>query len=442
MKKIVFFLILAIGTVVGHSQPARHVLLVSIDGFRPDFYQDKSWPAPNLQKLKAAGVYATGVRSVFPSVTYPSHTTLVTGAFPARHGIYYNAPYRAKKGQWYWEESYIRVPTLWDAVRQAGLTSGAVMWPVTVGAPIDYNFPVRRADNDETSNQLEITRPLVTPAGLLDEIEKKETGPLTVADFDGNHAIDKTIGKMAAYILKTYQPNLMAVHFITVDHMEHAHGRDAVEVRHAVALVDSMIGVLLKTLKEAGLKKNTAVIITGDHGFVNSTHTFSPNVLLQQHGLLTADGGPASFHPAGGSAFLYLKDKGDTATLSKVKAILQALPAEQKAAFQVVDRAELDRVGANPDVALALAMQDGYVANNEAKGELVRMKKGGGNHGYFPDFNAINTGFLAIGAGIGKPNQVGDMGIQDIAPLVGKLLNLPFRAPDGVLVPGILKPGN
>ena len=133
-----------------YSQHDRYVVLISIDGFRPDFYLDKKWSAPNLRLMMKNGTSAKGVRSVFPSVTYPSHTTIITGAYPAKHGIYYNAPVDGKKGQWYWEESYIKVPTLWDAVHDAGLSSGSVMWPVTVGAPIDYNFPVKRADDDES----------------------------------------------------------------------------------------------------------------------------------------------------------------------------------------------------------------------------------------------------------------------------------------------------
>lgn len=438
MKHLYILVCFALLYFAANSQQAKHVVLISIDGFRPDFYLNKSWPAPNLQKLKEEGVYAKGVRSVFPSVTYPSHTTIVTGAYPARHGVYYNAPRGGKKGQWYWEESYIKVPTLWDAVQQAGLTSGAVMWPVTVGAPINYNFPVRRADNDETANQLEITLPLVTPKGLISEIEQ-ETGTLSEKDFNTKNQIDVTIGKMGAYILKMYKPNLMALHFVTVDHAEHAHGREGDDVRKAVALVDSMIGVVIKTIKDAGLEKSTAIIIAGDHGFVNTTHTFSPNVLLEQNGLFLKNGGVASFHGVGGSAFLYLKNKNDQQTVKKVKAILNALPDEQKV-FRIVDRAELDKIGANPEVALALAMKKGYVVSGDAKGSLIRARKnGGGNHGYFPDFDEINTGFIAIGSGIGQHHQIELMGIKDIAPLISKLLNLSFQAPDGVLVPGILK---
>lgn len=437
MKRTCVIIMMVLCTSKTYSQQAKHVVLISIDGFRPDFYLNKSWNAPNLQRLKEQGVYAKGVRSVFPSVTYPSHTTIVTGALPARHGIYYNVPYGAKKGEWYWEESYIKVPTLWDAVKEAGLTSGSVMWPVTVGAPINYNFPVRRADDDENANQLEVTIPYVTPQGLIDEIQKNATGKLTPADFNTNNTIDVTIGKMASYIIKTYRPALMAMHFVTVDHTQHAYGREGKEVIKAVALVDSMIGVVLKTIKDAGLQNSTAVIITGDHGFVNSLTTFSPNILLEQQGLLLNK--TARFNGVGGAAFLYLKDKDDLATLEKVKTLLNTLSDDQKKLFRIVDRSELDKIGANPEVAIGLAMTKGVVVNNNSKGELTGIKKKGGSHGYFPDFDEINTGFIATGAGIGKHKEISNMGIKDIAPLIAKLLKLSFKSPDGVLIPKILK---
>lgn len=435
-----FFLLLPLSclTLFATTQPAKHVILISIDGFRPDFYLDKTWPAPNLQRLMQTGVYAREARSVFPSVTYPSHTSIVTGAYPGKHGVYYNAPRGAKKGQWYWEESYIKVPTLWDAVKAAGLKSGAVMWPVTVGAPITYNFPVRRADNDESSNQLEITRPFVTPANLLTEMEKVGA-PFTVADFDANHTIDFTIARMGSYIFKTYEPALLALHFVTLDHAEHENGREGEIIRSTIASIDSMVGVVWQTVKTSGLEKQTAIIVTGDHGFVDNTNTFSPNVLLAQAGLITTDESLASFQGVGGSAFLYLKNKGDEATLQKVKDLLDALPADQKV-FRIVDRKEMDSVGANPEPALALAMNKGYIALGDSKGKLMGVRRKGGNHGYYPDFHEISTGFIAAGAGIGPHAEIKMMGIKDVAPLVARLLNLSFKAPDGVLVPGILKP--
>lgn len=439
MKRIYFTIFLC--ALLGFSvfgQAAKHVILISIDGFRPDFYTDEIYQAPNMKKLLKQGVYAKGVNSVFPSVTYPSHTTLVTGALPAHHGVYYNAPYGAKPGQWYWEESYIKTSTLWDAVRESGLKSGAVMWPVTVGAPIDYNFPVRRADNDENSDQLSVTKPFVTPTNLIDQIETV-TGKLKKTDFNTNITIDQTIGKMANYIISSYKPNLMAMHFVTIDHVQHDHGRDAIQVKKAVAMVDSIIGSVIKTVQLAGLTNSTSIIVTGDHGFVDTDISLAPNTWLAADGLLSKTDWKAQFQSTGGSAFLYLKDKNDIKTLSKVKNILANLPENQKKLFQIIDRHQMDKVGANPEVALALTMSKGVAANNDFEGETVKTKKKSGTHGNFPNFPDIQTGFIASGAGISQGAVILEMGIQDIAPLIAKLLGLDFKAADGKLTSGIIK---
>src|SRR5690606_7637651 len=141
-----------------------------------------------------------------------------------------------------------------------------------------------------------------------------------------------------------------AIHFLSVDHTEHAYGRNARQVKKAVALVDSLIGTVLQTIEKAGMKENTAIIITGDHGMVDNGTAFAPNVCLAQNGLISA----AEFRPSGGSAFLYLHQKDDQATLNKVKKALAALPESQKKLFRIIDRKELDKLGANPEVALAL----------------------------------------------------------------------------------------
>jgi predicted AlkP superfamily pyrophosphatase or phosphodiesterase len=419
-------------------QEAKHVVLISIDGFRPEFYLDDSWPAPNLRKLVSGGASANGVRTVVPSVTYPSHTTLVTGALPARHGVYYNSPRNATHGQWYWEESHIQTATLWDAVKRSGLTSGAIMWPVTVGAPIDYNFPVRRPNNDEDGDQLSVTRPLVTPPNLLQEIEQSEKRKFKRSDLNHEN-MDKTIGMMANHILTRHKPHLMAIHFLSMDHAGHEYGREGAHVREALVLVDSLIGAVVSTIGKTGMKENTTLIITGDHGMVDRTSGLAPNVWLAKHGLLKGDDWSAKFHPAGGAAFLYLRNKNDQATLLKVNEMLEHLPASERKLFRVVNRKELDAMGADPEPVLALAFSKGVVFNNAEDGEAVRSVKAGGTHGYFADFPDIMTGFIASGAGIRPGARVEQIGIEDIAPLVAHLLGLNFQARDGKLQHQILK---
>src|SRR6186713_415752 len=115
-----FFTVLILGgnayTQQAEATLAEHVVLITIDGFRPDFYLEPAWHTPNLRALMADGFHAKGVNSVFPSMTYPSHTTIVTGVQPLKHGIYYNGMYgpNGPSGKIYWNNSQIKVPTVWS----------------------------------------------------------------------------------------------------------------------------------------------------------------------------------------------------------------------------------------------------------------------------------------------------------------------------------------
>lgn len=428
----------------GSSTPrlSKYVVLISIDGLRPDFYLESSWPTPNLRFMKENGVYAEGVRGVFPTVTYPSHTTIITGAMPAKHGIYYNTIFSdsGSTNTWFREEKLIKTETLWDAVHQAGLTSACLSWPVSVGAPVDYNVP-ESWENDR--NGTVSINPNVSPAGLFEEIQQQATGKLSYSQMNLNNlAIDENLSRMASYLLKKYKPNFTTVHIVCVDHAEHGTGRSGVEVDKALASADHAVSNILEAVQAAGIADSTTIIVTGDHGFVDINTSFSPNVLLAKNGLLgTGKDGKtwkAMFHSSGGSAFLHLKDKKDLKTLARVQAIIDSLPASVRKLFRVVDRREMDLIGADPNAALALAAVEGVSMGGSSAGDLVRAGRGG-THGFFPDFKHIQTGFIAYGAGINSGTVVPEMGLEDIAPVISRLLGLSFEAPDGILRPGILK---
>src|SRR5712692_7023075 len=132
------------------AQPRRdtHVIMISIDGLVPDYYLEPArlgLKVPNLVKMKLGGAYAEGVEGIFPTVTYPAHTTMITGVRPAVHGIVQNrifeAPTDPQTREWYWYADAIKTETLWSMAKKAGLVTATVGWPVTVGANIDYNVP-------------------------------------------------------------------------------------------------------------------------------------------------------------------------------------------------------------------------------------------------------------------------------------------------------------
>jgi predicted AlkP superfamily pyrophosphatase or phosphodiesterase len=196
----------------------------------------------------------------------------------------------------------------------------------------------------------------------------------------------------------------------------------------------------MESVEKAGITETTTIIVTGDHGFVDIHSQIAPNVLLTKAGLLDPKNKAAwkaYFHSSGGSSFLHLKDKNDKQTLAKVKEILAALPVADKKLFRIVDRAELDVVGSDPNAALALAPIQGISFSSSVEGELIKPAKGG-THGYFPDFKEIQTGFVAFGKGINKGVTIPEMGLEDIAPLIAKLLKMDFPSADGMLYPGLL----
>ena len=112
------------------------VVLISIDGMRPDYITTHACPNafPTLQGFLTEGTYAEGVIGVLPTITYPSHTTLITGVEPARHGIWGNTtfdPESTNQSGWYWYAEDIKADTLWDAAARKGLVTASVGWPVT-----------------------------------------------------------------------------------------------------------------------------------------------------------------------------------------------------------------------------------------------------------------------------------------------------------------------
>lgn len=445
MKKISFILFFLLTTGIlsaqkpnqdGEHEQKEHVILISIDGFRPEFYLDQRFPAPNLQEMAKEGAHARYVRGVFPSVTYPSHTTIITGAKPARHGILYNSPFEegGQTGKWYWNFEEIKVPTLWERVKENGGTSASLFWPVTVGAPITYNIP-EYWDLDRSIDVFDATRAHVTPEGFLDEIFENATGKLTYENFNGDGLNrEARVAYMTGYILGKYKPTFMTIHLISTDHFQHEEGRESPKVMKAVAAVDYAVGQILESVQKHGLMDNTTIIITGDHGFVDINKKINPNVWLVEAGLQkegkTRGNWKAAFHTSGASAFLILKDSTDRKTIARVRKILNDLPQETKALFRVVEKEELEKTGSSPEAYLALAPVEGVNFGGANKDEAITGAKGA-THGFFPDFNNIHTGFIAIGPDVKKGTEIKMMGLEDIAPFILEVLDYNSQTPDG-----------
>jgi len=439
------FAMLIVFSLSGSAQTVKHVVIISIDGFRPDFYRDPSWGTINMRQLAASGISADGVNSVFPTLTFPNHTTIITGARPANHGIYFNAPFtpgqEEESDAWYWYAKDIKTKTLWEAAKDAGLVTASVNWPVSAGAAaVDYNIPIIKGKG---KSQLAVTAENSTPPGILDTVQIYATGKFDQIDFNTNAdylVMDENVARISGYIFRRYHPGLLTLRLSCVDHFEHIEGRSGELVSRAVSGADRAIRTVLESVQRAGLQDSTVVIVTGDHGFAEVEHILTPNNWLKEAGLITDKGKgdwKAWFNTSGGSAFLYLKDPADQKTKKKVMDLLASRPEMDKKLFKVISKAQLDNIKADPRAALAIATIPGYRFHNSLK-PIDRTPSSKGTHGYFPDFQQIQTGFIACGPGLKTGIQIPVMGLEDIAPIVSKLMGLSFTPKDGHLPEGIL----
>src|SRR5215831_74135 len=302
----------------------EHVILISVDGMPPDYYtapEKLGLRVPTLTMMKQGGAYADGMEGVYPTVTYPQHTTMVTGLRPAAHGIVQNrifeAPSEPQTHHWYWYSKALKAETLWTVAKKAGLTTAAVGWPVTVGAEIDYNVPeiYDPSENPPTWNWIAKNS---TP-GLLE----KALGP----DLKKDSGVDERLTSVSEYIIKNHQPSLLLIHLIELDEAHHRNGprtKPAIEIAERE---DGYIHRIVEATKQAGIFEKTTFFIVSDHGFADINKRFSPKVALAKEGLITLDASgkatawKAAAWPSGGSCPIILKDANDKETEAKVSAI-------------------------------------------------------------------------------------------------------------------------
>lgn len=423
---------------------ARHVVLVSVDGLRPSAYL----PAPGspalmpvVAALRARGSWAEAVEGQYPSLTYPSHTSIVTGVRPARHGIMHNTKFGpdGPSQDWYFESAAIRVPALWDWARTAGLRVGAVSWPVTVGAPIDYLFPETHQSPPGTT-WLDLVREQSTP-GLIDAVVERlgGFGPRDNLDYVQR---DRFAAAAAAQIIERDRPHLLLVHLVETDGAQHAYGPDSSQARAAFARVDERIGEIVAAVERAGLAERTAWIVTGDHGFYRVHSAFQPNAALGQAGLLetNASGRVTSWRAVAHRATIRLRDPSDAALAHRVETLFRNLAdGPYRGLFSVVGGDEIRRLGGDPDALLMIEPIDGYTVTAGTEGGFLVASARRGDHGYLPAMPSMRTGLVLAGAGIARGVVVPMARQIDVAPTAARLLGLRHADVDGIALEGVLE---
>jgi predicted AlkP superfamily pyrophosphatase or phosphodiesterase len=432
---------------------AGPVLMISIDGLRPEYVLQADrygLKIPTLRRFMASGTYADGVISVVPSVTYPTHTTLVTGVWPIEHGIHGNVrfdPFGKNFDEWYWYASEIKSPTLWEAARKAGKVTASVSWPVTVDAKW-INYAVPEFWQAKMPQNLKLLESISNPPGWLGGVESSAglDEQTTAAAFEAGRnrsnseflAADEIRTKVALKILADEKPGFMTVHLGSLDHIEHTTGPFSTESNGAVELLDGMID----RLSRAALANDpsTVIAVVSDHGFIRVQHHINLAVPFIEEGLMKLkivsgsterpeiSSWDAEPWPNGGSAAVMLRDPKDEALRTRVRNLLKKMkddPAYDIA--RVIEQPELSALGGFPEAAFLVEMNPGADVGINLTGPVASPTSGTGAHGYLPDRPEMRASFFIVGPGIAAGRNLGLIDMRQVAPTIAMVLgvNLP-----------------
>jgi predicted AlkP superfamily pyrophosphatase or phosphodiesterase len=251
---------------------------------------------------------------------------------------------------------------------------------------------------------------------------------------------DETRVRLAASILAKHRPNLMLIHFVELDIAQHRFGPHTPEALREAEKQDDNVGRMLQAAQQAGIFERTAFLIVSDHGFAHIRRTFEPNVLLVRSGLITLDAQgvaldwKAASWSAGGSCAIVLRDPSDAVTAVRVHAIFQqVLERADGPLRQILDREDLDRIGAIPEATLMLEAAPGYEFDQALTGPEIHdsVADHRGTHGYLPTDPAMRSALIAYGAGVRQGTRRDLVRMIDIGPTAAALLGLELPQAEG-----------
>jgi predicted AlkP superfamily pyrophosphatase or phosphodiesterase len=430
----------------------RHLVVISQDAL---VYEDietlKTYP--NFKEIWERTAQVEKMHSVYPTVTYPCHASMLTGTYPESHGIVSNEQFvpGEPSPQWVFFRESVKGRTVFDAAKAAGLSTASVFWPVTGRDPsIDWlvneywpqskNETFRECFADSGSSA-DVLRKIVDPNLHM-------LCPRNDPHFHPN--VDKFIHACACAMLREYRPNLLTLHPANIDHYRHQTGAFSERVSQGLYEADMFFGDILKAVKDAGIYDATNFLLVSDHGQMNIVRSVAQNALFAENGLIEVDENQnfvdytAWCQGCGLSAQVYLKNPSDAGAYEKTYALLRRMCDEGVYGIGRVFTAEEARRDEHLAGGFSFVLEsDGCTAlSSEWRRPLVRpldtadYRYGRATHGYQPSKGPQPT-MVAFGPDI-RPGALIEQGaIVDIAPTMACALGLDMPGVDGSALDGL-----
>ena len=448
----IWFLAFFLGLLASGARAAdRLVVLISIDGLASYYLDDPKADMPTIRRMAREGASAGRMKCALPTVTWPNHTTLATGVFPGRHGVIANSYWDRKEGKsvalipdpLFDKDEIVKVPTIYDVAHDAGLKTAGICWPASRNAKtLDWTVPDIFPD--------ELFQKCSTPK-FLEEL-RAEHIPFDMQETwckapGGGVQRDWMYARMTRLAIRKLRPNLVLLHLMETDHVQHGKGPKTPDAYWACSHEDDRVRDVLEAC-EAEFPGRATIFVTSDHGFIPYTREIKPNVALRKAGLLAVEGGKITKRDAtalgqGSSTFIYVLDRARRAE------ILKKLPELFRGVEGLDEIVELKDFGkyhlVSPDkdprmADLVLTCKDGFSFNDGATGDDVVTPPSAlkGSHGCSPNHPMMYATFVAWGAGIQPGVKLPEVNNVDVSPTIARLLGLTMKDVDGRVLNEIL----
>jgi predicted AlkP superfamily pyrophosphatase or phosphodiesterase len=382
----------------GMNAPAHrdkpYLVLISIDGFGWDARGRAHTPA--LDRLAERGVVARSMRPAWPSLTFPNHYAIATGLYPAEHGIVGNNFPNDGRDDWYSlaDRAAVENPEwyqgepIWVSAEKAGMVSASYFFVGTEAA-------------------VQGIRP--THSYLFDEKVPAAARVEQVVDW--------------LQLPGEERPHLITLYFEHVDHASHRYGPDAPETIAAIEKVDSHIGDLMDGIAQTAIRDEVYVIVVSDHGQARYVAPDDGYVLAEH-----VDIGEAGVVEGGNYVMLYY-DTPDAAHIEQMVATINQTWGDGKA-FVRGDTPAHWRVTHDdryPDVFIQADIGHAVMTDAQQKRRL-----NSGAHGWPPESAPMGATFIAAGPDLPAGQELGEISVVDVYPLMLDILDLP--RPPGYVV--------
>lgn len=438
MKKPSFitFLTVVMATVLplnlhGQATSKPKVVVISLDAFAADSLHDPHQSIPTLRELEQKGAYAVSMQPINPTITWPNHTAIVSGVDASRHHVLVNGLIVNQRTGAKPEvdadapkSRLVAAPTVYDVAHAAGLTTAEVDWvAITHASTIDWSFAEMPDPDGPIARDL-IDQKLVTRDDLV-----RFGRPSQVWR-------DRIYTEAAADILRKHHADLLLLHLLALDGIEHQTGYGNDSGRNTIAFLDDRVKDIIQAVRDNGDLDRTTFLIVSDHGQQSVHHDLHADVLLHQQNLSAG----TKCISEGGFALVY-QQHATPASIAALKqlftgkpGVFAALTPDEAAKDGWPTPAQTDQA---PD--LLLYAGKGYSFSDDAATDFVTDTLQSGAHGYPNTEPLMQAIFIASGAGINAVGEIPAFSNLDVAPTIAKLLHLSMPDVQGKPITRILK---